>query len=352
MVELVLRIITLSQLITAALVALKVRNKSLAVKIFILFLLALSCYVAYPLLDDKLPFYLHVFISLGVFAIPFLFWMFCEAIFTEGFKIKLQHYIFLLFFLCLRFLAYWITEGEEADHFLIPPFYLDLIPRLLIFFCVGMALKRTISDWRDDLVEERRRIRFFFLIVLGIEILVVTSVESYLSLHDLGDPPILVLVHVAFMFLLGLWFSLRMFSLEAPFLLPVPQRVLEPDPAPPEIDLIKKLSTLMEQEQFYREEGLTIGILAQKLGEPEYRLRQAINQGLGFRNFNSYLNSLRIQAAAKMLSDPKYQEEKILAIALQAGFRSLAPFNKAFKESLQMTPSEYRSQQKSGLKSP
>ncbi len=342
--DFVLRIFTLSQLITAALVALKVKNKNLAVKILVPFLLALGCYVAQPLVIHELPFTISSLLIMGAFTIPFLFWMLCEAIFTDGFQIKAHHYTFLLIFLMLRWIIYW-TLHQSAHDAILPTRYLVVIPKILILFCVAMALKKTISDWRDDLVEERRRIRLFFLVILGSEILVVTAVETYLSLQHLDDPPILALIHSIFMFLLGFWFSVRMLSLEAPFLLPAPQRVTVA-PSPPEFPLIKKLNALMKDEQFYLEEGLTIGKLAKKLGEPEYRVRLAINQGLGFRNFNFYLNSLRIETAAQMLRSPEFRDDKILAIALQVGYRSLAPFNKAFKESFQMTPSEYRSQHK------
>jgi AraC-like DNA-binding protein len=40
----------------------------------------------------------------------------------------------------------------------------------------------------------------------------------------------------------------------------------------------------------------------------------------------------------------KMQDTPLLTLALDAGFRSLAPFNKAFKENFSVTPSEYRVQ--------
>jgi transcriptional regulator GlxA family with amidase domain len=43
------------------------------------------------------------------------------------------------------------------------------------------------------------------------------------------------------------------------------------------------------------------------------------------------------------LTDPTQSDVPILTIALDAGFGSLGPFNRAFRESEAMTPSEYRS---------
>lgn len=48
------------------------------------------------------------------------------------------------------------------------------------------------------------------------------------------------------------------------------------------------LDKMMMVERVYRQEGLTVGRLAAKLDLPEYRLRQAINEGLGYRSFNAF----------------------------------------------------------------
>jgi hypothetical protein len=87
----------------------------------------------------------------------------------------------------------------------------------------------------------------------------------------------------------------------------------------------------MTVDRAYRQEGLSIGQVALRLGLPEYRLRQLINQGLGYRNFAAFLNFYRIADAREALADPAAQAEvPILTIALDAGFNSLGPFNRAF----------------------
>ncbi|HUN52298.1 MAG TPA: helix-turn-helix domain-containing protein, partial [Candidatus Sulfotelmatobacter sp.] len=106
--------------------------------------------------------------------------------------------------------------------------------------------------------------------------------------------------------------------------------------------LIGALERLMRGERIYRQEGLTIGALALKLGLPEYRARRLINQGLGYRNFNAFLNKYRIDEAAAALADPTQAEVPVLTIALDAGFQSLGPFNRAFKAETGLTPSEFR----------
>src|SRR6202000_300593 len=58
--------------------------------------------------------------------------------------------------------------------------------------------------------------------------------------------------------------------------------------------LLLRLERLMTVERAYRREGLTIGSLSAELGVPEYRLRQLINEGLGHRNFSSFVNGYRL----------------------------------------------------------
>jgi AraC-like DNA-binding protein len=106
--------------------------------------------------------------------------------------------------------------------------------------------------------------------------------------------------------------------------------------------LLRRLERLMTAERAYRREGLTSGALAAKLGLPEYRLRQLINEGLGYRNFNAFLNHYRIEEAKAALVDETQNDVPILTIAMDSGFQSIGPFNRAFKAATGQTPTEYR----------
>jgi AraC-like DNA-binding protein len=99
---------------------------------------------------------------------------------------------------------------------------------------------------------------------------------------------------------------------------------------------------LMEEEGIYREHGMTIGRLASAADLPEYRLRQLINGGLGYRNFNDFLNRFRIDEASRRLADPSEARIPVLTIALDVGFRSISSFNKSFKDTHGVTPTAYR----------
>jgi AraC-like DNA-binding protein len=113
-------------------------------------------------------------------------------------------------------------------------------------------------------------------------------------------------------------------------------------------DALARLKGLMDREQVWRETGLTIGGLAGRVGVPEYRLRRLINQRLEFRNFTAFLNEYRLAAAADRLGDPKHARMPILTIALDLGWASVGPFNRAFRARYGIPPSDFRRQRSDG----
>ena len=95
-------------------------------------------------------------------------------------------------------------------------------------------------------------------------------------------------------------------------------------------------------EKAYRQSNLTVSHLAEHLGMPPHQLREMLNRHIGFKNFSEFLNSYRIPDACQQLKDPAQIKKPILTIALETGFGSIGPFNRAFKKQMGLTPSEYR----------
>ena len=102
------------------------------------------------------------------------------------------------------------------------------------------------------------------------------------------------------------------------------------------------------QSGVWQVEGLTVGALAQRVKAPEHQVRRAINQELGHRNFASFINAARIEAARARLADPEAEPQSIQEIAYDVGFASLRPLNRAFREATGLSPSDYRKQALSG----
>jgi AraC-like DNA-binding protein len=113
-------------------------------------------------------------------------------------------------------------------------------------------------------------------------------------------------------------------------------------PTGPDAAQLAALRELIDRGKIYREPDLSIASLSRKLDIPEYRLRHLINQQLGHRNFNAFVNGYRLAEAEAALRDPAQAAVPVLTIALDAGFGSIGPFNRAFKAHTGLTPTEYR----------
>lgn len=104
----------------------------------------------------------------------------------------------------------------------------------------------------------------------------------------------------------------------------------------------ERILAAMAGEGLYRQPGLSIGRLADHLGLPEHRVRTLINGPLGFKNYSAFLNHFRLAEVARRLRDPAEAHLPILSIALDVGYGSLAPFNRAFRDAYGCTPSDFR----------
>ncbi|MEM9551071.1 MAG: AraC family transcriptional regulator [Pseudomonadota bacterium] len=204
----------------------------------------------------------------------------------------------------------------------------------VIFYLLLFGLVLRVD--RDDLVPSRRRLRRWILALSAMMAIGVSVVENWRL--DEGAGPVLFLVQASLILTLaiaGFIWAARI----APDLAEAP-RTLSAQPTSPGA-LAQRAQRAM-RDGLWRTEGLTIGALAQTLGAPEHRLRQAINRDLGFRNFSSFVNGYRIGEARKMLSDPMRGTATILEIAYDCGFGSVGPFNRAFRAETGQSPSEYR----------
>jgi AraC-like DNA-binding protein len=211
-----------------------------------------------------------------------------------------------------------------------------------------------LATWRTDLVAGRRRLRLVVLIGASAYIAIVAA-ANFSGTPSMSFAAMASVANAFGLFgLVGLtaWNLLRSADTQGFVLLPATgeasgsARATARDGAgkPPEIEqaLLRRLEHLMSVERAYRREGLTIGSLSAELGVPEYRLRQLINEGLGHRNFNAFLNRYRIEEAKAALADAGQKEVPVLTIAMDAGFQSLGPFNRAFKAATDRTPTEFR----------
>jgi AraC-like DNA-binding protein len=275
-----------------------------------------------------------------------LFWLFVRALFDDDFVLRRRHAATWLAVAGLGLLFYAVVVMPQQRVLAPFPLAVAIAMRWVPLVFAALALLAAASQWRADLVEPRRRLRLF-IVVMGSTYTVVTAAarlaapDGRLSgpMASLDTAMLLVIAGVMAVRLLQLQPS-ELFAPRAAAAAPAP-----PSPAPPdeaEERLAAALQRLMRDERAYRSEDLSVASLAQRLGAPEYRLRRLINQRLGQRNFNAYVNGFRLDEAQRWLADPAQRDVPILTVALDAGFGSIGPFNRAFKAATGMTPSEFR----------
>ena len=78
------------------------------------------------------------------------------------------------------------------------------------------------------------------------------------------------------------------------------------------------------------------------MGAPEKTVRQLVNHRLGHDHFRAFLNANRVAEARRRLADPAHAGDKLITIALDSGFASLASFNRAFQAIESRPPSAFR----------
>jgi len=102
-----------------------------------------------------------------------------------------------------------------------------------------------------------------------------------------------------------------------------------------------RLLELMDREKPFLDPEINLPKLAQALDIPVAHLSRVINELIG-QNFYEFINHYRLEAAKRRLAMPESGGEKLIAVALECGFNSLATFNRVFKELTGRTPSDYR----------
>lgn len=112
-----------------------------------------------------------------------------------------------------------------------------------------------------------------------------------------------------------------------------------------DVALGQRIETLFREDRIHLDAELKVADIARRLREPEYRVSRAITAGLGQANFNRLANRYRIEDACAALAADPAGDRPILDIALDCGFGSLGPFNRAFKAQTGLTPRQYRNRQ-------
>ena len=190
-------------------------------------------------------------------------------------------------------------------------------------------------EFRNDLVDQRRRARVVFISMVGAIVLSVLVVE-FISGWQVPNTVERLGMGVIFLAAISTNIAVLTFNKsidlgrEPPM---IPTRAATNEAA-------KRLDQMMRAHRLYADHDLRLNGFARHADMPEYQLRRTINDTLGFRNFNQFVNAYRIEEAKSRLKTER--RTPVLTIALDVGFRSISSFNAAFKSTTGVTPTTFR----------
>lgn len=286
---------------------------------------------------------------------PFILWIIAFTLFVDNGKVHRGVWFAIAFFILARGigLGLFYSSPEAISDFVY--FSIQISTQLIMLLFAAHTLYMSYQGYSGDLMEQRRSMRFTFLLVMGVLLVIIVGTDfiNFVS-QLLFDPSTTIVPSVpdylvsAYIFVITFLFCQRIFQLNEDIStllegagsssLKIKKKngnghsVAEPA-------ILESIEQTMLEGKLYTQTGLTIANLADKLSIQEYRLRRIINQQLKYKNFNQFLNNYRIDDACKRLRET---DAPISTIALDIGYASLSVFNKAFKERYQVTPTEFR----------
>ncbi|MEL6530015.1 MAG: helix-turn-helix domain-containing protein [Pseudomonadota bacterium] len=261
-------------------------------------------------------------------------WLFALSLYERDFHLKSWHILVGVLYSAPILWPRLAFEGIAPP----PPSWLVPLGVISSIALIGHLVYATLVGRSDDLIEQRRSSRAYFVIVLMV-VTVAAALADFLPREGSFDRRTAKVLAILPAILFGGIWMLRLSPQGMRF-----ERVALHANSLSSRDeaLLAKLRHQMIEVEAFQDPSLSIAALAATLGVSQHRLRHLINGHLGFANFSSFVNRLRIDAVCRALEDPAERETPVLTMALDNGFGSLSSFNKAFKDNTGITPTEYR----------
>lgn len=294
-------------------------------------------------------------------AVPAVIWILAYKLFADNQRAPMGVWLLIASYQIVLAILPFI--GESGDRI---PTSISRVAYIIMFGIGLHVIIMALEGRADDLILKRRRLRVPFAVGVGFICALLFGSVLFVSVlspdvaSNLGRSTFIICI--ASIFVLTLTVNLVMVSLfrgtpEFDQLINWDSKNIMPTvPAPSRRrhnpHTVKKIIDLMEVEKIFQDPELTFTLLAKKISVKEHNLRKVINSGMGYRNFNQFLNNYRIREACQLFIGEENHELSISTVAFQVGYATLSSFNKAFKEITGVTPSAFRNNPDSSLVTP
>lgn len=336
--DLILRTSCLTLLLLLIINLLRQKQHSQQTKLLLLSCVSVGCLlVGLSPLSGHLP--SSLYFGVRLLDIPHLIfiWLFGLSLFRHQFHVTRWHLLFACLY-CGPIVWVRLAQFGLLSKIDMP---VVLLANLLTVLLITHLLYCVIKGRKDDLSEERRAARLQFVFLVSFMAILISLSEVVLVQAE-RDLTIIGTIKTAAIFPAILWTCL--------WLLPFNSKALTFDSVSSTSEtwlsadklLYNRIRKELSDNQPFLEPGLSIMELASRVMTTEAKLRAFINQRLGYTNFSTFINSYRIDSVKRDFENPELADTPILTIALNNGFASLSPFNRAFIKFVGQTPTQYR----------
>jgi AraC-like DNA-binding protein len=211
------------------------------------------------------------------------------------------------------------------------------------FAIVGHLVWRLLAERQDDLIQRRHDARVLVAVLLGGMLFIDLAADALFGFD--WRPLAFSMTQNAMILAFGLWLAGKLLTVRAEVLTfganATHASLTPPADTSHNADLLRRLRDLIEVERVHLDPELSFARFVELMGAPERTVRMLVNQQLGHDHFRAFLNHYRVIEACRLL-EKRGRDDKLIAIALDSGFASLASFNRAFRAVRGCTPSDYR----------
>lgn len=275
---------------------------------------------------------------LSGFAAVFLWW-FCLSVFDRTFRPR---------GLVLATGILWVGIAAMDRGLLGEALASKGLSWALITIGLGMVAHlawRLIRDRPGDLIDERRSARVLVVLLLGGQLLADLLIDVVMGLD--WQPRSFSIVQNAAVLVFTGWLLHLQVRPPDPLSAVVAQSgvahaAVVPPLSPEAVRLRERLRVLIEEERVHLDPDLAFDRFVALMGASDRTVRRLINQQLGHDHFRTFLNSHRLTEARRRLADPAHRHDKLISIAMDSGFASLASFNRVFHDAEACSPGAWR----------
>jgi len=273
----------------------------------------------------------------------------------EKFSLPLYHYIPALLYLCyLLYINIFSSQefGERlASGYFANAFFIAELSALLFnlyyWYLSLVFFLKVLRGEKEQLSFSQPAISFVGMMLLIISVILLGWIVSFCSTYFFQTSLPIVNYNSVWIAIPILIYVIGYFALKQPniFRIEVAKDSIK-NPSKSRMDeesiqiLQRKLEKLMDKEQVYLNNELTLFELAKQLNTSTNKLSWLLNT-VYKSSFYDFINEYRVNAFLAKLERNEHKAKTLFSLSMEVGFNSKSTFNKAFKASLNETPSSY-----------